>query len=240
MTTFIDTTFDFYSDTPVGRDPDSRSPTLRQYHRYLWSKPLPNDIRFSLSDSHPKTYLYHSSSSGEFFLSSDALGHTYRYWKSMQHIISEIPPTELEAFFRVCSTIGAYIIFPAKMINRQQNINMARGTNSRIKDRFDLTLECIRLHYVGAPNPLSATLQRYGDFFDLFGSFERYTQFFLLQDLIQEGTQDIKFFLPFRGFEGSPIPRNVTEYRSYRDNVTRFVLSRNSRISAFTSNETPA
>lgn len=36
----IDTAFDFRTDTPPGRDPDSHSPTLRRYHQLLWSKPL--------------------------------------------------------------------------------------------------------------------------------------------------------------------------------------------------------
>ena len=36
----IDSTFDFRSDTPPGKDPDARSPTLRRYHQLLWSKPL--------------------------------------------------------------------------------------------------------------------------------------------------------------------------------------------------------
>jgi hypothetical protein len=36
----IDTSFDFRIDS-AGRDPDKYSPTLRRYHRLLWSKPLP-------------------------------------------------------------------------------------------------------------------------------------------------------------------------------------------------------
>jgi integrase len=40
----IDTTFDFRSDTPPGLDPDTYSPTLRRYHRLLWSKPLPSGV----------------------------------------------------------------------------------------------------------------------------------------------------------------------------------------------------
>lgn len=54
---YIDTTFDFTSDTPHywdnfwqncdglgcgSADPDSKSPTLRMYHKILWSKRLPN------------------------------------------------------------------------------------------------------------------------------------------------------------------------------------------------------
>ena len=37
----IDTRFDFRTDSN-GKDPDSHSPTLRSYQRYLYSKPLPN------------------------------------------------------------------------------------------------------------------------------------------------------------------------------------------------------
>lgn len=32
----LDVTFDMRSDTPKGKDPDSHSPTLREYHRPLW------------------------------------------------------------------------------------------------------------------------------------------------------------------------------------------------------------
>ena len=45
-----------------------------------------------------------------------------------------------------------------------------------IRDRFDLTLECIRRHYLDEPSPLSATLARYADFFGLFGDFAGYVR----------------------------------------------------------------
>jgi len=38
---FIDTTLDLHCDAG-GKDPDRFSPTMRSYHRQLWSKPLPN------------------------------------------------------------------------------------------------------------------------------------------------------------------------------------------------------
>jgi hypothetical protein len=40
-------------------------------------------------------------------------------------------------------------------------INKARGTNRKIEDRFDLTLEYIRRHYAGADRPLAGVLSRY-------------------------------------------------------------------------------
>ena len=39
----LDINFNVYSDTPEGKDPDSFSPTLRKYHKLLWSKTLPNN-----------------------------------------------------------------------------------------------------------------------------------------------------------------------------------------------------
>ncbi len=64
----IDTSFDFRTDAG-GRDPDSRSPTLRKYHRHLWSRPLPGGAPFELLDTTPGIYLHHRSGLGEFQLS---------------------------------------------------------------------------------------------------------------------------------------------------------------------------
>ena len=47
-------------------------------------------------------------------------------------------------------------------------INGARGTNGKIKDRFDLTLECIKRFYQNDKSPLTETLNRYKSFFQLF------------------------------------------------------------------------
>ena len=82
----IDINFDVYSDTPEGRDPDSHSPTLRMYHKTLWSKHLPNGVKFDLDYSKPRL-LHHKSELGEYFLSSDAIGHTYKHVKKMSHIV---------------------------------------------------------------------------------------------------------------------------------------------------------
>ena len=162
--TIIDINFDVYSDTPKGRDPDSYSPTLRSYHKILWSKDLPNGVRFDLDDNTPRL-LHHKSELGEFLLSSDSIGHTYSRVKSMSHIINQIPSEEINSFFSTCSTIGAYIIFPAKKVDNQMTINVSRGLNRSIKDRFDLTLECIRRFYINERSPLSDTFQRYSSLF---------------------------------------------------------------------------
>lgn len=161
----IDTSFDVYSDTPAGKDPDQWSPTLRGFHERLWSKPLPDGHYFMLSSKTRGAYLHHNSNRGEFFLSSDSIGHTYRYSKSMADVIAQVPEIELDEFFALASTIGAYIVFPARTVKRKPTINGARGMHPKIGDRFDLTLECIRSHYEGRDSPLSQTLGRYSSFF---------------------------------------------------------------------------
>ena len=226
--TIIDTNFDVYSDTPKGRDPDSYSATLRKYHQILWSKPLPNGVMFGLEDNIPRL-LQHKSELGEFLLSSDSIGHTYSKVKSMSPIVDQIPSEEIKAFFSVCSTVGAYIIFPAKKIDNKMTINGSRGLNRSIKDRFDLTLECIRRFYVNKESPLTETFQRYASFFNLFHDFGGYVDFFLLQDLVDDG-YSVKFFLPFESFNQPPLPKNVEQYRSYKKHLIEFVSARNQRI----------
>ncbi|MFX0541538.1 DUF6994 family protein [Roseovarius sp. S4756] len=228
----IDTTFDVYSDTRPGGDPDQLSATLRRYHAMLWSKPLPDGHLFNLSVDTKGAYLHHQSEQGEFFLSSDALGHTYRYSKPVAEVIYQVPAEELDEFFTRCSTIGAYTIFPGKRVDRKPTINGARGLHPKIGDRFDLTLECIRLHYAGKASPLSAALERYHDFFDLFGSFAGYVEFFLFHDLVSNDWSSVEFFLPHKEFDRSPYPRDLSEYRTYRDAVTALVAARNARIDA--------
>ena len=68
----IDINFDFHTDS-YGKDPDVYSPTLKRYHKILWSKPLPSGKLFSLRDDKVGIYLYHKSELGEFFLGSDAI-----------------------------------------------------------------------------------------------------------------------------------------------------------------------
>ena len=67
-----------FADTPEGKDPDSYSATLRKYHQILWSKKLPNGMIFDL-DVETRQLLHHKSELGEFFLSSDAVGHCLLY-----------------------------------------------------------------------------------------------------------------------------------------------------------------
>jgi hypothetical protein len=120
----IDIAFDFRTDTPPGKDPDRCSPTLRRYHRLLWSKPLPSDAVFELDDTTRGEYLHHKSDLGEFFLTSDAVIPTFRKERVVQDVI-KVPKEELEEFNRIGYTIGGMMVFPGNRIGRKMTINGA-------------------------------------------------------------------------------------------------------------------
>jgi len=226
----IDTTFNVYTDAKGG-DPDSTSPTLRKYHRLLWSKPLPNGKIFELFDSKNGFYLYHKSELGEFYLGSDAITHSYKNHTRKKWLTEQIQ-NEVNELFNTGSTIGAYILFPNNRVDGKHTINQARGVNSLIDDRFDLTLECIRRFYLGQESPLYDTLFRYKNFFDLFESFVEYIKYFLLDDLVDENHR-IKFYLPFDNFKTRPTFSDISDYLVYKTGVMNFIKSRNKQIEKF-------
>ena len=153
----------------------------------------------------------------------------------MKEIISGLSKEELTTFYSLASTIGAYIIFPANRIKNKMTINGARGLNRQIKDRFDLTLLCIKKFYEQKNSPLDEVLKRYGNFFNLFKNFKGYVSFFLLNDLVNEDFS-IRFFLPFKNFEDNPLPENLREYLIYKKNVGNFISKRNQRMLSSTIN----
>jgi hypothetical protein len=231
----LDITFNVFTDANGG-DPDSTSPTLRSYHKILWSKPLPNGQIFELDDKKRGAYLYHKSELGEFNLGSDAISHSYRDQTRKQWLIKQIP-NEVNELFDIGSTIGAYTLFPKNKINNKFTINQARGINSLIDDRFDLTLECIRLFYLKLQSPLNDTFQRYLYFFELFENFKGYIDFFLLNDIVDE-SENIRFYLPFDNFKTKPSFTDVEEYLVYKKKVTDFINARNKRIANYVNERT--
>jgi hypothetical protein len=233
----IDVTFDFRSDTPPGKDADTFSPTLRTYNELLWGKRLPGGALFELdAGGRPPYYLHHQSELGEFWLSSDTAVPNFLYLAS---IIEQVPERERDALWPAGYTIGASMVFPAQWVDRKRTINVARAFHPKIKDRFDLTVECIRRHYLGEPSPLSDTLARYADFFELFGDFAGYIDFFLLQDLVTEDASAVRFFLPFADFTGSPLPGTLDAYLGYRHQALQYIGSRSQRIAAYVANNPP-
>ena len=230
----IDVGFDFQQEAGfdragIQRDSDKYSPTLQEYHRILWSKPLPNGKLFELTKI-SSNRLFHKSELGEFYLSSDRAIATFSSWVKMKHIIDQIPARELKDFIRLTDTIGGIVIWPSNKINGFQTINGARGFNRQIGDRLDLTIECIRRYYLGESSPLYETFKRYDDFFHLFGDFKGYIDFFLLQDHVSEDYLSVKIAKPFDDFSSTPIPKTVDEYLLYMNATAELIQLRNQRI----------
>ena len=87
-------------------------------------------------------------------------------------------------YLQKANTIGGFVLFP----RHPSSINSMRGCNSKIRDRFDLTLECIRRAYQEnifdneEINPLLGISSEDKKFFRMFGSFENYAKFFCLDE----------------------------------------------------------
>ena len=226
----VDIAYDVRTDTPPGKDPDRFSKTLRRYHWLLWNKPLPNgdflfapgatdrELRYTLGDS-------------EFSLAPDCMHNTFRHWKRLLPITQLVPETDADVNDRMSFTIGNSIIFPGHRIDGNSTINGARGLHHQIRDRFDLTLECIRRHYLHEPHPLERTLGAYQSFFQRFVSFRGYVCFFLLDDLVDTNDQ-VRFLLPWSGFDEPPVPTSVEGYKSYYLGLLTVISARNARIAS--------
>lgn len=175
----------------------------------------------------------------EFRLASDGIIPTWSSpgWASSfdTDLVEEIAK-DADDFYRIASTIGGYILFPRNRIGQAGNtINQARGVDPRIADRFDLTLECIRLHYSDptAENPLSERLAYYADFFALFGGFDGYIRLFLLEDLVTADRGAVLSLMsgePLSAFGTFGLAVDPVQYAEYRRRSIAFVRGRNARI----------
>ena len=236
----IDVTFDFTTDTPrywegfwddeiLGKsvmDPDKESKTLQTYHKNLWSKVLPNGEIMSLNIENKINYL----SWKNFRFGSDSIIVSFRYKryrKMLEEVANNISDYQsfIENYVHKAYTIGGSIIFP-----KENSINKARGISSYIRDRWDLTLECIRRYYNNENSPLYQTLLKNKDFFDLFVDFKGYVNFFYLQDCVTPDYQSVIFWIGDGDFSKNPLPKTVDEYLTWIDKELEFVSKRNKRI----------
>jgi hypothetical protein len=134
--------------------------------------------------------------------------------------------TQNDAFRTIGYTIGGMMVFPGNRIDGKSTINIARGFNRKIADRLDLTLECIRRHYLGLRSPLAEPLARYRDFFALFGDF-RGSNSSCCEDLVTDDCSGVRFFMPFDDFNTPSVPRNGDTYKEYRRLSIEFTEARN-------------
>lgn len=231
----IDASFDLRTDTPPGKDPDTYSATLCRYHQHLWSKPLPSGVQFELAPTtRPPYYFGHSSTAGDFGLSSDAFVPTYTRYGVPKLVLEQFSAAEHDYFNTIGYTIGGTILWPAVRIDGKWTINQARGCLRSIADRMDLTLESIRRHYECKWSPLGDVLARYRDFFAAFEDFRGYVDFWLLQDMVTDDYSAVRFFMPFDDFRPPAIPQDFATYREYRRRSIEFIQARNRRIEALT------
>lgn len=235
----FDDDYNFFDDTPAGKDPDSHSPTLRRYHRLLWSKPLPDGQPFELQARRALSpYLVYEADGTSFVLGSDAITSSYTRWsrrksKALAAAIAALNEDERSRYLNPPYTIGSAMIWPVRKKDRP-TMNTARGfgpSGRLIADRMDLTLECIRRHYAGElESPLADVITAYADFFELFDGFTEFVEFFHFQDLVTPAYDEIQFYLPFDNFKRSGTPATKEEYVEYREKTLEFIKKRGRRM----------
>jgi len=161
----IDTNRDFAAYYRKGRDPDRDSKRLYRWQHALWGRPVDGVEPFEqLKVVHDRGCygMRLVTGAGEFWLGSDAIIPT---WSSpgwtrwfAPDLVAEVAAvragTDTDDFFRIASTIGAYLVFPRNHTGQTgSTINQARGMDPQIADRFDLTLEGAELIVVGHTSP---------------------------------------------------------------------------------------
>lgn len=242
----FDVAFNFETDQPRGTNPDadSDSPTLRRYHQLLWSKPLKSGVVFTLEAPTVRRqgYLIYTDASGHrHWFGSDAITNSYSRWlrpKALVESIAELNTEQRSRYLHPPYTVGSTMIWPVRSKDRP-TINQARGTRSRIADRMDLTLECIRRHYLGrADSPLADVLAAYGDFFALFEDFEEFVDFFHFQDLVTADYESIQFYLPFEDFSRGGTPLTTDEYVACMEATLSLIKRRQHRMAKWIAGQT--
>ena len=179
-------------------DPDSFSEILYDFYAELWNL---NKLPFKVKKIW-NGYAWELVGTGDYNLrlGTDSIMSIYWHRIDMRKFICELIKSknnDLKIFIReylqIANTIGGFVLFPRHV----QSINQRRGANSKIGDRFDLTLECIRRYYEETEksekdsnyNPLfggvnTDYIKEDKEFFELFGKgkagFEKYTEFFCL------------------------------------------------------------
>lgn len=216
-----------------GSDPDAASKTLQEYHCLLWSRQLPNGEDMKLTKGTGSYYLTWK----DFRFGSDSITASFRYnkYRTMIEMVKVFVPNYkgfMEEYIRKSYTIGGSIIFPKRM----GGINQSRGCHPQIKDRWDLTLECIRKFYNGEKNPLTECFEMDRKFFELFVDFKGYVDYFFLQDCVSADYSSVLFWLDDEDFNSNPLPQTPTDYVKFIEKELDFVKKRNARIEKYIIN----
>lgn len=237
----FDTSFNYITDTPAKTRPDADrdSQRLRSDHELLWTKELCSGILFepkvpTVPKERRGNYLmFEDAAGGRYVYGSDAITASYSTWlrpKSLVTAIASLDADERSRYLNPPYTIGSAMIWPVRSKDRP-TMNTARGLRLKIADRMDLTLECIRRHYIGEPgSPLADVTDAYRDFFELFDGFDEFVDFFHFQDLVTPDYKEVQFFLPFENFTRSGTPTTKEDYVRYREATLEFIEKRGTRM----------
>jgi hypothetical protein len=198
----------YYSEKGLP-DPDWYGYQLYNFHEALWNiqrlkfsniPELRNNSDYKYNNKKSVGGQYSrvlSNANSSIRLGSDSVMNIYWHRIDMRKFISELIKNKnndfkifIREYLKKANTIGGFVLFP----RHPQSINQNRGTNSLIDDRFDLTLECIRRYYDknDQENPLYNVLRTDNDFFEMFGSFEKYAEFFCLNKSYDEKQNWVK------------------------------------------------
>jgi hypothetical protein len=243
----FDISFNYKSDKPARTRPDADrdSRKLRLHHQLLWTKKLNSGLLFAPTapSVRRKGYLIFTDPSGAIhWYGSDAITNSYTSWlrpKALVGAIAGLNEDQNYLYLNPQYTIGSAMIWPVRSKDRP-TMNTARGLRPRIADRIDLTLECIRRHYMGeSDSPLADVITAYADFFELFDGFQEFVEFFHFQDLVTPGFDEVRFFLPFDNFKRPATPETTEEYVTYRDATLDFVAGRSRRMAKWVTENHP-
>jgi len=88
-----------------------------------------------------------------------------------------------ERCYYLAGTIASELFFPCRELNGK-TINVRRGDRFGLKDMVYPLIESIRKYYEkeSGDYPIKECIERYGYFFDRFGSFDEYIEYNFLQD----------------------------------------------------------
>lgn len=217
-------------------DPDAKCEELREMHYRLYNRyALYINRPFSFEKKYPLSFsegrYFYLLENGSCRLGSDTMNSSYLYYEALKNIKSEMEKcgrnaeAEIEKYRKnIIYRPGNFIVFPK---NSSNSINTVRGCCGKIKDRFDLTLDCIKKQYADKDNPLSWVLRKHWeDFFDRFNGFNEYINFFMLEDYLDEKDNVVRFI----DNKYHILPQTLEEYDEYIRRISAVIEKRTKRI----------
>ena len=219
---------DYWDNNEYGKikkDPDEKSDSLRRSQMVLYrGRSLPDGSKMDLVFDFKPLLKWNGIK-----LSSDTIITMLNFKNYV--VMDRLKDDEkfrpaVERFMHRIYTIAGEILFP----KHSGSINQIRG--SAVSDRFDLTLLCIQRYYEGCdslPGGMGTLLDVIkGDsaFFDAFGDFKGYVDFFFLNDLVDSDYNTVLWV------DNTEKPRE-DEYEMFMRNQMDFFEKRKKRISEY-------